>query len=147
MADKIKESEIVEGNELPPRVEKPPHQQPKMFLQEYEATLKEIVECEDIFCLADFDKIKFGEENALGFLQLITKTRDEIKRSGREFDLLTYDLINSVSLDIKFSVANGFLYFPLSNNFLEKVRNYGDGKELPTYFRKLEDKRFFYYIN
>lgn len=91
--------------------------------------------------------MKFDGENALGFLGGISKTRNAIKSSGKKFDLLTHDLIYSVSSDAQFSIANGFLYFPFANNFLNEVRQYEGGRQLPTYFRKLEDKRFFYYVS
>lgn len=120
-----------------------------MFLKEYEKTIKEIIQRENLICLANVDSIKFDGENSLGFLSLIAKTRNATKAltDAGAFDRLSSDLIDSISLDIQFSLANVYLYHPLANNFLAEIQTYSDGQRLPTYFRKLEDKRFFYYVN
>lgn len=117
-----------------------------MFLQEYEKELKEISEKENLFCLSDFEKIQFDKENALGFKNIISKTREKFNEKGG-FDLLTHDLIYSVPSDIKFSLSNVFLYSKYANNFLKEIAHYSDGTRYPTYFKKREDKRFFYYVN
>ncbi|MFH1194010.1 MAG: Cthe_2314 family HEPN domain-containing protein [bacterium] len=118
-----------------------------MFLNDYEQALKDIAIKEKIISLIDFDLMKFDDQNALSFLSLITKTRQSIKNEGKNFDLMTQDLIYSISSDIKFALANIFLYFPLSNNFINEIATYPNGTQLPTYFRKIEDKRFFFYVN
>lgn len=117
-----------------------------MNLKKLEKEIQTICEKEKIYCLANFDNVKFDDENALGFLSLIRKTRESTNEEGN-FDLLTHDLINSVSSDIKFSIANAFLYFPHANNFLNELRKYSDGQKIPTYFMTIEDKRFFFYVN
>lgn len=118
----------------------------KAFLVEYENSLKDIVAREGLFTLIDFDKKKFDGENALAFNGLITKTRDHLNSDGR-FDMLFSDLIDSISSDVKFALANAYLYFPDANNFMREIMRYPDGTQLPTYFRKLADKRFFFYVN
>lgn len=117
-----------------------------MNLRELEKEIQIICEKEKLYCLANFDNIKFDNKNALGFLSLIRKTRDSTNEDGN-FDLLTHDLINSVSSDIRFAIANAFLYFPHANNFLNEIRKYPGGQNIPTYFMTIEDKRFFFYIN
>lgn len=111
-----------------------------------EEEIRKISEEENLCCLADFGKVKFDNENALGFLSHIKKTRERLNTDGN-FDLITHDLVNSVSSDIKFALANAYLYFPHTNNFLNEIQTYPDGQKVPTYFMKLEDKRFFFYIN
>ena len=117
-----------------------------MFLQEYEEKLKEISEKENLFCLSDFEKIKFDKKNSLGFASTISKTREEFNEKDK-FDLLIHDLIHSVPSDIKFSLSSVFLYSKYANNFVEEIVRYNDGTRYPTYFKKREDKRFFYYVN
>lgn len=117
-----------------------------MDFKGYEAEINQIVERENLYSLVNFDSIKFDDENALGFLSKIRKTRAELNHDG-QFDLITHDLIYSVSSDIQFALANAYLYFPHANNFINETRNYGDGTSIPTYFVKTADKRFFFYIN
>lgn len=120
----------------------------KEALKQYETLLKGIREREGIKSLADFDEVQFDGENALGFLSQITKTRNHLKGNGVDFDLLTNDLISSISSDIKYSLANACLYFPYANNFTKEVMPFGaTGIMAPTYFKTLGDKRFFFFIN
>lgn len=117
-----------------------------MNLKELEKEIQAICEKEKIYCLSNFNNVKFDDENALGFLSLIRKTRESTNEDGN-FDLLTHDLINSVSSDIRYAIANASLYFPYANNFLNELRKYPDGQDIPTYFMTVEDKRFFFYVN
>lgn len=117
-----------------------------MNFEEIEKEIRTISERENLYCLADFEKVKFDNENALGFLSHMKKTRERLNASGN-FDLITHDLVNSVSSDIRFALANAYLYFPHTNNFLNEIQTYPDGQRIPTYFMKLEDKRFFFYVN
>lgn len=118
-----------------------------MFLDEYEKTIRKIYKENNLISLSDYDLLNFDGQNALSFLHLITKSRSHLKQSSINFDLLTEDLINSISPDIKFSLANALLFFPGANNFLKEMRINPDGSITPTYFRTLADKRFFYYVN
>lgn len=117
-----------------------------MNLKELEKEIQTICEKEKIYCLASFNNVKFDNENALGLLSLIRKTREFTNEDGN-FDLLTHDLINSVSSDIRYAIANASLYFPHANNFLNELKKYPDGQNIPTYFMTIEDKRFFFYVN
>src|SRR3989344_511704 len=115
------------------------------FLTDYEDKLTEVAKKEGLICLEDFEVLKFDGKNALAFLELISKTRLSLNTLGN-IDLLTHDLINSISPDIKFSLANIYLYFPSANNFLKEIKHM-NGQDVPTYNRTLSDRRFFYYIN
>ncbi|MCK5122538.1 MAG: hypothetical protein KAQ87_00050 [Candidatus Pacebacteria bacterium] len=117
-----------------------------MFLQEYEKELKEISIKENLFCLNDFEKVEFDKKNSLGFASTISETRKKFNNKG-DFDLLIHDLIYSVPSDIKFSLSNVFLYSKYANNFLKEIVRCSDKTQLSTYFKKREDKRFFYYVN
>ena len=117
-----------------------------MSLKELEEKIQEVSKQEGLYSLANFEDVKFDGENALGFLARITKTRSHLNGGGN-FDLITHDLVNSVSSDIKFALANAYLYFPHANNFLSEIQTYPDGQRVPTFFMKIEDKRFFFYVN
>lgn len=117
-----------------------------MNLKEIEKEIQDISAKERLYSLANLEELKFDGENALGFLSRITKTRNKLNNRG-EFDLITHDLVNSVSSDIRFALANAYLYFPHTNNFIKEVQTYSDGQEIPTFFMKIEDKRFFFYVN
>jgi len=115
------------------------------FLDEYENQLRQIILREELFCLKDYSHVIFDDKNALAFLELIDETRLFLNTDGC-IDLLTSDLIQSISPAIQFSLANVYLYFPGANNFLnERVRS--GNQEYSTYSQTLEDRRFFYYIN
>lgn len=117
-----------------------------MNLKNIEKTIQDISKQENIYSLANLEEVKFGDENALGLLSLIKETRNCLNDDGG-FDLITHDLVNSVSSDIRFSLANAYIYFPHTNNYLNEIQTYSDGTKMPTYFMKIEDKRFFFYIN
>lgn len=119
-----------------------------MVLEDLEKLIKETAERESLHTLVNFEEVKFDGENALGFLSKITKTRNHIKGNGVDFDLLTNDLISSISSDIRYSLANAYIYFPYANNFTKEVMPFGTtGVKAPTYFKTLGDKRFFFYVN
>jgi len=119
-----------------------------MVLEDIEKLIKETAERESLHTLVNFDDVKFDGENALGFLSKITKTRNYIKGNGVDFDLLTNDLISSISSDIRYSLANAYIYFSYANNFLKEVMSFGTtGVKVPTYYKTLGDKRFFFYVN
>lgn len=111
-----------------------------------EEDIRKISELENLYSLANFDKVMFEGQNALGYLSLISKTRSNL-RDGGVFDLMTHDIVNSVSSDIRFALANAYLYFPKANNFLKEIVIQPNGKRIPTYFMKIEDKRFYFYVN
>ena len=92
------------------------------FLTDYEDKLTEVAKKEGLICLDDFEVLNFDGKNALAFLELISKTRLSLNTLGN-IDLLTHDLINSISPDIKFSLANIYLYFPSANNFLQEIKH------------------------
>lgn len=115
-----------------------------MFLDEYNQKLEEISKKEKLFSLAD-GQVQFENKGAMHFLDIITKTRLRLNSTGC-IDLLTSDLIDSISPDIKFSLANLYLYLPDSNNFLQELRN-RNGQNFATYNQTIADKRFFYYVN
>lgn len=117
-----------------------------MNIKDIEAEIEKISQKEGLFSLANFKEVTFDGENALSFLSRIRETRKQLNDDGK-FDLMTHDLINSVSSDIKFALANAYIYFPHTNNFLEEIQTYPDGRQQPTFFMNLEDKRFFFYIN
>lgn len=116
-----------------------------MFLNEYEAEIKKICDENQIYCLSNFDKVKFDDKNALEFLSKISKTRGTLNNDGK-FDMLLGDLINSISPAIKFSIANMFLYLKFANNYERETVDI-NGLPVTTYFKTIGDARYFYYLN
>ncbi len=115
-------------------------------MEKYEVTLQSIAKKEGINCLADFDIVKSNGKNALEFMQIISKTRESLNEGGY-FDLLTSDLIRSISYGIKFSILNIFFYAPYANNLTQEITTSPTGEKFSTHHQTEGDKRFFYYIN
>lgn len=118
---------------------------PHPFLEDYERELGKIIQQEELDCLADFESMRFDGKDAKAFSSLIQKTREATNGDGT-FDALIDDILSAAS-SIQFSLANVFLYCPLANNFLEEMSTDRSGRSIPTYFKKREDARFFFYVN
>lgn len=120
----------------------------KEVLTQYESLLRTIWERENLKSLTDFDDVKFDGTNALDFANRLSKTRNALKARDVSMDMLIHDLIYSVSSDARFSLSCAYLYFPHANNFMNDVVPFGNsGVHMPTYFRGLGDKRFFFFVN
>ncbi len=116
-----------------------------MYYPEYETDLRRISREKGIVCLADFEILKFGGQNALQLFARVEETRSVINCMGC-LDKKLSDLVDSISPDIKFSIANAYLYLDGANNFLIE-RESVNGQEFSTYHQTLSDKRYFYYVN
>lgn len=118
------------------------------FIQEYQQKLYEIYLRENLICLSDWELVKFDGKNALQFVsENCSSVRSRVNSEGI-FDLITDDLISSISQDIKFSLGNIYLYKELGiNDFLNEQLTTPQGKTVFTYRQSLGDRRFFFYVS
>jgi len=117
-----------------------------MIYTDYERDLNTKSVEKDLYCLNDFDKVIFDGQNALQLWEKISKTRMVINTDGC-LDKMLSDLVNSISPDIKFSIANSYIYLVGANNFLNERVKTPNGQEFSTYNQTIEDKRYFFFIN
>lgn len=114
---------------------------------DYETDVTRIGAEKSLRCLADFEAVQFDGKNALEFQQEISRTRMVINTQGALDEKLS-DLVDSISPDIKFAVANTYLYLSDANNFLrERVRIPSTGQQFSTYNQTLADKRYFFFVS
>ena len=118
------------------------------FIREYQQKLNDIYQKEKLVCLSDWELLKFNDKNALQFISDNCSTvRNKVNSDG-SFDTIVYDLISSISQDVKFSLGNVYLYKELGiNNFLDEYTTTPHGETIFTYRQTLGDRRFFFYVS